>query len=219
MFVEIKGLDFKYKSGSEPILDNFDLEIERGNVLSILGESGSGKSTVLRLLSGLENPQKGSVIIDNKVMVDENTFVPPEKRNIGMVFQDYALFPHMTVGQNIAFGLKKLSKIEKESRINEILKLVNLEKYQGRYPYELSGGQQQRVALGRALAPTPSLLLLDGPFSSLDTNLKIRIRQDLKEIINQVGITTIFVTHDHDDSIALADKTIVIQNGIVQRRY
>ncbi|MFT9497620.1 ABC transporter ATP-binding protein, partial [Anaerosolibacter sp.] len=200
MFVEMKGLSFRYKSGSKPILENFNLELEKGHVLSILGESGSGKSTVLRLLSGLEKPQKGYIMIDNKVMINENVFVPPEKRNIGMVFQDYALFPHMTVGQNIQFGLKKLSKVEKESRVNEILKLVNLEEFKSRYPYELSGGQQQRVALGRALAPTPSLLLLDEPFSSLDTNLKRRIRDDLKEIISEVGITTIIVTHDQDDA-------------------
>jgi len=146
-------------------------------------------------------------------MVDENTFVFPEKREIGLVFQDYALFPHMTVGENIQFGLTNMNKKAKNTRLKEVLELVNLTDLKGRYPYELSGGQQQRVALARALAPQPSLLLLDEPFSNLDADLQLKIREELKKIIKHTGITSIFVTHDREDSKALADRVIILDRG------
>ncbi len=215
MFVKMNNLSFRYKNAGEYALEDFNLEINKGEILCILGESGSGKSTVLRLLSGLEIPNKGFIEISHKVMFDKSTFITPEKRGIGMVFQDYALFPHMTVGQNIQFGLKNSNKTEKKLIAREMLKLLDLEKFESRYPYELSGGQQQRVALGRALAPRPLLLLLDEPFSSLDANLKGRIREDLKKIITQVGITTIFVSHDHHDAQVMADRVLIVQQGKV----
>ncbi|MDK2822640.1 MAG: iron(III) transport system ATP-binding protein [Clostridia bacterium] len=213
MFIEIKGLKFKYKNSQEETIKDFTLDIKKGEIISILGQSGSGKSTVLRLVSGLEVPSSGTIKIDNRVIVDNNTFLFPEKRGIGMVFQDYALFPHMTVEGNIKFGLKNMDKKEKNKRLEEVLDLVNLKEFKDRYPYELSGGQQQRVALARALAPKPSLLLLDEPFSNLDADLQIEIREELKKIIKQTGITSIFVTHDRDDSKALADRVVILENG------
>lgn len=213
MFVEIKDLYFKYKNAKDYTFKDFNIEMNAGEILSILGESGSGKSTILRLLSGLEMPYKGSIKIDNKVMVDDNTFLFPEKRGVGMVFQDYALFPHMTVENNVKFGLKKFSRSEKNSRLNEVLELVNLEGYKDRYPYELSGGQQQRVALARALAPKPKVLLLDEPFSNLDKNLQEKIREELKLILKTTNTTTILVTHDKDDAMAIADRIAIIKDG------
>lgn len=217
MFVEIKKLNFKYKNSKKETIKDFNMEIEKGEIVSILGESGSGKSTLLRLISGLEAPSSGMIKIDDKLIVDDNKFVLPEKRGLGMVFQDYALFPHMTVAENIKFGLKNLKKKEKNNRLEEVLNLVNLQNYKDRYPYELSGGQQQRVALARALAPKPSLLLLDEPFSNLDANLQSKIREDLKKIIKNTGVTSIFVTHDKEDSLSIADKVVILKEGrIVQ---
>ncbi|SHJ53453.1 ABC transporter ATP-binding protein [Paramaledivibacter caminithermalis] len=213
MYIEIKGLYFKYKNAKEETLKNFTMSIEKGEIVSILGESGSGKSTVLRVISGLEVPSHGMIKINNKTIIDEKEFIPPEKRGVGMVFQDYALFPHMTVGQNIKFGLKDMNRREKLNRLKEVLDLVNLEGFEKRYPYELSGGQQQRVALARALAPKPSVLLLDEPFSNLDADLQTKIREELKKIIKKAGITSIFVTHDKEDSKAIADKVIILKEG------
>ena len=217
MYVEINNLSFRYKNTKEDTIKDFTLNIEQGEIISIFGESGSGKSTVLRLISGLEIPTGGTITINNKRMVDETSFVMPEKRGIGMVFQDYALFPHMTVGENVKFGLKNGSKREKLARVKEVLKLVNLEDYADRYPHELSGGQQQRVALARALAPNPSLLLLDEPFSNLDADLQLKIRGELRRIIKQTGITSIFVTHDREDSKAIADKIVMLRKGIITK--
>jgi iron(III) transport system ATP-binding protein len=215
MSVKINNLKFRYKNSKEDTINNFNIEINSGEIISILGQSGSGKSTVLRLISGLEEPSQGEIIIDNKVMVSNKEFVYPEKRGVGMVFQDYALFPHMTIAQNVKFGLKKLNKLEKERRMEEVLELVNLSEYTERYPYELSGGQQQRVALARALAPKPSLLLLDEPFSNLDADLQSKIRNELKNILKKANTTSIFVTHDKEDSIAIADKVIILEKGEV----
>jgi iron(III) transport system ATP-binding protein len=213
MFVQIRDLKFKYKKAVEDTVKGFNLEIEKGEIISILGESGSGKSTVLRLIAGLETPRQGLIRIADKLMVDNNSFVQPEKRGIGMVFQDYALFPHMTVDKNVKFGLHKTVAAEKDQRLAEVLKLVNLNGFEKRYPHELSGGQQQRVALARALAPRPSLLLLDEPFSNLDRELQLKIRDDLKTILQKAGMTTIFVTHDKEDSQALADRVVIMRNG------
>lgn len=215
MSVTINNLKFKYKNANEDTIKDFNLNIKSGDIVSILGQSGSGKSTVLRLIAGLEEPKSGTIKINDKVMVDDNNFVLPENRGVGMVFQDYALFPHMTVAQNIKFGLKKWSKDEKKQRLKEVLELVDLQEYSKRYPYELSGGQQQRVALARALAPKPSLLLLDEPFSNLDADLRSKIREELKSIIKKTGITSIFVTHDKDDSLAIADGVVVLEKGVI----
>ena len=215
MFIEIKDLNFKYISSKTETLKDVSFKMKKGEILSILGESGGGKSTVLRLIAGLEKPSSGSIVIDNRIIFDNNTFISPEKRGVGMVFQDYALFPHMTVNENIKFGLNNLNKIEKEERVKGMLELVNLQEFSKRYPHELSGGQQQRVAIARALAPKPSVLLLDEPFSNLDANLKIKIREELKVILNKTGITSIFVTHDREDVKSIADKVVVLKEGVV----
>lgn len=213
MYIQIKDLCFGYKNAKELTINHFNLDMEQGEIISILGESGSGKSTVLRLLCGLETPTRGSISIGDRVVTDDRTFVLPEKRGIGMVFQDYALFPHMTVAENIQFGLKGERKKERKRRVSEVLELVNMTNYSKRYPHELSGGQQQRVALARSLAPAPSLLLLDEPFSNLDADLQIKIRSELKEIIKKTGTTSIFVTHDREDARAIADRIITMRDG------
>lgn len=211
--LKIKNLHFKYKNSKVDNIENFNVDIKKGEIVGILGESGSGKSTMLRIIAGLEEAYKGSIIIDNNTVYSEKKFVEPEKRGIGMVFQDYALFPHMTVAKNIMFGLKNMSKQDKEKRMIEMLNLVNLIEHKDKYPHELSGGQQQRIAIARALAPNPAILLLDEPFSNLDAHLQKKIRTELKEIIQKANITSIFVTHDKEDAIALSDKVVILENG------
>lgn len=211
MYVDIKNLSFKYENSKTNVLENFSLEINRGDIVAILGQSGCGKSTLLRLIAGLEAPSNGEITIDGKTVVNNHIFVQPENRGVGMLFQDYALFPHMTVIQNIAFGLHKLSKSERKTRIKEVLELVNLQGYENRYPYELSGGQQQRVALARAIAPKPSILSMDEPFSNLDADLRAKIRTELREILKKENITCIFVTHDRADVDSISDKVVHIE--------
>ncbi|WP_017379892.1 ABC transporter ATP-binding protein [Paenisporosarcina sp. TG-14] len=215
MFISIKNVCFSYPNTESVALDQFSMTIEKGEVISILGRSGSGKSTILRILAGLEKPTKGSLTIQDEIVFDDNTFLQPEKRGIGMVFQDYALFPHMTVGENILFGLFQLKKAQKKKRLKEVLELVELEDYEKRYPHQLSGGQQQRVAIARAIAPNPHLILLDEPFSNLDAELQVKIRKDLREILKKANITSIFVTHDENDAHALADRIVKLKNGCI----
>lgn len=217
MFVQIENLKFQYKNAKKLAIDTFSLNIQQGEIISILGKSGSGKSTLLRLIAGLEVPTNGSILINGKVMCDHNQFIQPEKRGVGMVFQDYALFPHMTVIENIKFGLKKLTKVQKNERIIELLQLMGLNEYGNRYPYELSGGQQQRVALARAMAQNPTLIMFDEPFSNLDADLQIQIREDLRSIIHYTGMTSIFVTHDQEDAKALADRIVVMEEGKITK--
>ncbi|NLP49723.1 ABC transporter ATP-binding protein [Bacillus sp. RO1] len=218
MFIQIRDLQFQYKNTKKNTLDHIQVDIDRGEIISILGKSGSGKSTLLRIIAGLENPTSGSMKINGEVMFDPRNFIVPEKRGIGVVFQDYALFPHMTVAQNIKYGLRKMNRKQKQERLEEMLSLINLSEYGNRYPYELSGGQQQRVALARALAPAPSLLLLDEPFSNLDAHLQEKIRDELKEILKKTGITSIFVTHDFADAKAIADRILYIDEGQLVNR-
>lgn len=213
MFVAIEDVCFSYSNAETKALDNFTLKIEKGEVISILGRSGSGKSTVLRLLAGLEKPEKGRLVIQDEVLFDNKTFLQPEKRGIGMVFQDYALFPHLTVAKNILFGLFRMKKAEKKKRLQEVLELVELQDFGKRYPHQLSGGQQQRVAIARAVAPNPHLILLDEPFSNLDAELQGKIREDLRDILKRANITSIFVTHDEKDAHILADRIVRLKDG------
>jgi len=211
--LQIKNIQFKYKNSEQLILNDVSFEMNEGELLAIVGESGSGKSTTLRVLAGLETPLTGAIHVGGKVFLDSATNLLPEDRGLGMVFQDYALFPHLTVEKNIAFGLEKMRRDEKKKRVEEMLSLVDLSGLGGRYPHELSGGQQQRVALARALAPQPKLLLMDEPFSNLDAHLHDKIRGELETIIRQAGITTIFVTHNKKDALESADKVIVMDTG------
>ncbi|MGZ0052150.1 ABC transporter ATP-binding protein [Brevibacillus gelatini] len=207
-FFQLENVTFGYGTGSGPVLRNFSLRMEQGEIVGILGSSGCGKSTLLRLIAGLEAPAGGRIRIGERVLVDERQFVEPEHRGVGMIFQDYALFPHLTVEQNILFGLHRLPKKEREVRLREMLALVQMEGFGKRYPHELSGGQQQRVAFARALAPRPAILLMDEPFSNLDADLKQKIREELKTLLRAARITTILVTHDREDAETICDRII-----------
>lgn len=211
MFLEMSNISFQYGSSNEYVLRDFHLSVAKGEIVSIVGLSGSGKSTVLRLIAGLEFPARGSIRINNQVMADDTTFIPPEKRNIGMVFQDYALFPHLTVYENISFGISKLPKADRAARGTKLLDLIDMVQYKDRYPYQLSGGQQQRVAVARALASNPCLLLMDEPFSNIDCALKQKMRCDIKNILKSENMTCIFVTHDKSDVDDMSDRIIIIK--------
>ncbi len=187
------------------------LRLERGRFLALLGPSGCGKTTVLRIMAGFEAPDAGEIHVGGTRVSGPDTFVPPERRHIGMVFQEYALFPHLTVEQNTAFGLP--GNGPRAQRVHEVLRLVGLEGVKDRMPHELSGGQQQRVALARALAPRPEVILLDEPFSNLDAALRVRVRQEVRHILRAAGVTAIFVTHDQEEALSLADEVAVMIDG------
>jgi iron(III) transport system ATP-binding protein len=192
-----------------------DLDVHRGQILALLGPSGCGKTTMLRLIAGFERPDAGSIEIDGRAVASARTWVPPERRRVGMVFQDYALFPHLTVARNIAFGLptgRRRSR-GRQQRVAQALELVGLTALANRYPHQLSGGQQQRVALARALAPGPSVVLLDEPFSNLDAALRTQVRTDVHRILTEAGATAVFVTHDQEEALALADEVAVMGDG------
>jgi iron(III) transport system ATP-binding protein len=189
------------------VLDGFNLNLESGDIFALLGESGSGKSSALRFIAGLEEAQLGSVALDgNSLSDDGNHSVNAELREIGMVFQDYALFPHMTVFQNISFGIYQLSKKEKVERVEKLLDLISLKGIEKKYPHQLSGGEQQRVSLARSLATSPKLLLLDEPFSSLDKSHRDQLVKEVREILKKANVTTILVTHDEAEAKSFADK-------------
>lgn len=190
----------------------FSLDVAEGEFITLLGPSGCGKTTTLRLLAGFEQPDGGTIQIGETIVASDTQFLPAEKRHIGMVFQDYALFPHLNVLDNVGFGLK-LAKKEKQKRAEEMLQLVGLGDFPKRMPYELSGGQQQRVALARALAPQPDIMLLDEPFSNLDSALRTQVRAEVRSILRQAGTSTIFVTHDQEEALSLSDRVAVIFNG------
>ena len=208
MFLEVRDLSFSYGGAPIPSLARLSFGVERGEIVGIAGPSGSGKSTLLRLIAGFERPAGGRVIIDGEVVASRDVFINPERRNVGMVFQDYGLFPHMTARKNIEFGLRGLGKAERKARADEILALARMDALASRYPYELSGGQQQRVALARALAPRPRVLLLDEPFSSLDAHLREDVREEVKNILEAAGITCLFVSHDKLDIDAVCSRTM-----------
>ena len=206
MYLELKELSFKYDQTS--IIEKFDLCANKGSITAIIGESGSGKSTLLRILAGLQNANHGVFKLDDQIIFDGKSYVDTHKRKIGLVFQDYTLFPHLTVYQNIAFGMRQKNK---KDRIQAILKMVELEEDTKKYPYECSGGMQQRIALARALANQPKLLLLDEPFSNLDQELKIRLRSQFIDWAKQEDITLIWVTHDIEEAYAIADQVIELR--------
>ncbi|RLV58047.1 ABC transporter ATP-binding protein [Parashewanella curva] len=196
----------------KPILKQLVLELSRGESLCLLGPSGCGKTTVLKCIAGLLTPDTGSIVVNGRLVAGKQS-IPPQQRNIGFIFQDYALFPHMTVAENIGYGLSKLSKSDKAYRINECLQLVDLAGFGDRYPHQLSGGQQQRVALARALAPKPSVLLMDEPFSNIDAQLKRQMMAELKSIFKKANVSCIFVTHAKGEAFAFADKIAVMLEG------
>jgi len=197
-------------------ISDLSLELTKGEISCLLGPSGCGKSTVLRAIAGFEPLTKGSIELSGQVISSSTSILAPEKRQIGMVFQDYALFPHLTVLQNIEFGLGRTNR-QKNTTVRDLISLVNLSGYESRFPHELSGGQQQRVSLARALAPSPNLLLLDEPFSNLDTELRSRLSIDIRNILKDLNITAILVTHDQQEAFAMCDNIAVIDQGKVQQ--
>ena len=191
--------------------------LQPGEILSVLGPSGCGKTTVLRLIAGFEPPDAGQILLGGTVVADSSTYVPPERRQVGLVFQEYALFPHLTVGQNVAFGLQRLSKGEREVKLTRAMNLVRLAGLESRYPHELSGGQQQRVALARTLAPQPVTVLLDEPFSNIDASLRAEMRIEVETILRDSEISTVFVTHDREEAFAMADRVAVMHDGRIEQ--
>lgn len=213
MSILIENISKKFEQFNA--LNQVNLEIKNGSLVALLGPSGSGKSTLLRVLAGLENPDAGRIWLNGQ----DTTNVPLQKREIGFVFQNYALFPHLTVSQNIAFGLeiRDINSNRKIQRVQELLQLMQLEKFADRYPNQLSGGQRQRVALARALAVEPKVLLLDEPFAALDAKIRKQLRNWLRNLHQHISVTTVFVTHDHVEAFELAHEIVVLENGnIVQ---
>jgi len=211
MYLQVKNLDFSFKD--QDILKKANFQMKKGEIVALLGPSGSGKSTFLRVLSGLAQSKEGQILIHE----EDISFLAPERRNIGMVFQDYALFPHMSVKQNIRFGIEHLNKDDRYKKMHEMLNLTNLMDKCHKYPHQLSGGERQRVALARSLAASPDLLLLDEPFSNLDTELKAGIRLELKAILRALNTTCLFVTHDIEDAITIADSVYKIENHQIKK--
>src|SRR5262245_26703940 len=212
--LEVEGLTHAY--GAHQVVRGISFSLARGAIGCLLGPSGCGKTTVLRCIAGFEVVQRGSIRIDGWQVSGPGCMVPPEKRRMGMVFQDYALFPHLPVGGNIAFGLRG-SRAERDARVAELAALVGLSAALDKYPHEISGGQQQRVALARALAPRPELLLLDEPFSNLDVDLRERLSLEVREIIKASGATAVLVTHDQQEAFAMADEIGILHEGRVQQ--
>ncbi|GEN28863.1 polyamine-transporting ATPase [Halovibrio variabilis] len=211
--LEVKRLSKRFDDALA--VDDVNLQVKRGEIFALLGGSGSGKSTLLRMLAGFETPSEGSILLDG----DNITAMPPHKRPINMMFQSYALFPHMTVAQNIAFGLKqdKLPKADVDARVTQMLKLVHMERFARRKPHQLSGGQRQRVALARSLAKRPKLLLLDEPMGALDKKLRTEMQLEVVEIIEQVGVTCIMVTHDQEEAMTMADRVAIMADGWIEQ--
>ncbi len=209
--LQLNNISLSY--GSHTVIQNIDLYLDEGEIGCLLGSSGCGKTTLLRSIAGFEKPDQGKIQIRNKIVNSNTINTPPEQRNIGMVFQDFALFPHLSVRKNIAFGLIKLKKTAVKQRVNELLEMIDLTDIGEKYPHQLSGGQQQRVALARALAPKPDLLLLDEPFSSLDIELREQLAAEVGKIIKHEGITAILVTHDQHEAFAMADKVGLLHQG------
>ena len=212
-FLEISDLEKHY--GTAHVVHAFNLGVEKGEFVSFLGPSGCGKTTTLRMVAGFETPSQGVIRIDGRDVVD----LRPNQRNIGMVFQSYALFPNMTVAQNVAFGMRVAGapRADIDKRVGEMLRLIGLPELGGRFPFQLSGGQQQRVALARALAVRPKVLLLDEPLSALDAKIRVSLREEIRAIQRELGITTIYVTHDQEEALSMSDRIVVMNAGVAEQ--
>lgn len=193
------------------------LDARPGELLTLIGPSGCGKSTTLRLVAGLERPDAGAISIAGDVVADRRHWQPPERRRVGLVFQDHALFPHLNVSDNVAFGLDRLPRADRRTRVGEVLDMVRLGQLARRFPHELSGGEQQRVALARALAPRPAVVLLDEPFSSLDENLRAQVRSDTVAVLRETGTTAMLVTHDQTEALSVGDRVVVMRDGVIEQ--
>lgn len=209
--LEVKNISKSF--GNQPVVKNLSLSLDKGTIGCLLGPSGCGKTTILRVIAGFEGIDAGEIRINQSIVSGRHILVPPEQRRIGMVFQDYALFPHLSVKDNVAFGLRNINGKKKEKRIDELLHLVRLVDAAQKFPHEISGGQQQRVALARALAPEPELLLLDEPFSNLDVTLREQLSTEVREILKEQATTALMVTHNQHEAFAVSDEIGVIQDG------
>ncbi|MEL7324513.1 MAG: ABC transporter ATP-binding protein [Pseudomonadota bacterium] len=213
--LSIKNLTCQYDD--QTVLESLSLEVEQGQIVCLLGASGCGKTTLLKAIAGLLPLSSGQMSLNCLTIDDGENWLPPEQRNIGMIFQDYALFPHLTVAENIAFGLKNETTQQKLLKVEEMLGLVHLKGYGDRYPHQLSGGQQQRVAIARSLAYKPDLLLLDEPFSNIDTQVRHELIREIRKIFKKQGVTAIFVTHSREEAFAFADKMAVMNHGVIEQ--
>jgi iron(III) transport system ATP-binding protein len=215
--IHLEGVSCSYPGAIEPAIQDFNLQVRAGEFVSILGRSGAGKTTALRVVAGFEHVSAGYVRIGGQLVGSSFVHVPPDQRRIGLVFQDYALFPHLSVARNVEFGLKGLPADEKRTLIAPVLEMVGMSGFESRYVHELSGGQQQRVAIARALAPDPVALLLDEPFSNLDRQLRAALRRDIKRIVTETGATTLLVTHDREEALASSDRIAVMGDNSIEQ--
>ena len=212
--IKIQGIRKSFDG--QTVLDNLNFKVRHREFLALLGESGCGKTTLLRLIAGFEKPERGEVVVKGEVFSTPKKIVPPEKRKIGMVFQDYALFPHLTVAENIMFGMEGKTA-GKRKRLEELLELMDLKGHEHKMPETISGGQQQRTAVARALAPNPSIILMDEPFSNLDHRLRVKLREEIRDILSDFGVTVLLVTHDQEEAFAFCDRVLMMKGGrIVQ---
>jgi iron(III) transport system ATP-binding protein len=223
VILRLEGITRQFSRASTPAVNNLTLQLNQGDLLGLLGPSGCGKTTLLRLIAGFEVPQAGTILLADRMVAGAGHWVLPEQRDVGMVFQDYALFPHLTVAHNVVFGLKhrqqRADYTPKQVRYltQEAIAQVGLEGLENRYPHELSGGQQQRVALARALAPQPDLLLLDEPLSNLDIHIRLRLRQEVRDLLKATGTSGVLVTHDQEEALSIADQVAVMRNGNLEQ--
>jgi iron(III) transport system ATP-binding protein len=215
--LEVRNLVKQFRGTQQSAVNDISFELSAAEILALVGPSGCGKTTTLRIIAGLERPDSGFVRLDGRMVVSDTVFVPPEKRGVGMVFQDHALFPHLTVSENIAFGLRGQSAEQARQTVGDMLHLVGLLPLAKRYPHALSGGERQRVALARALAPRPVLVLMDEPFSSLDADLRMEMREHVRRILKSMQATVVFVTHDQEEALYMGDRLAVLQSGHLEQ--
>ena len=215
--LNIRNITKRFAHNLPPVVEDLSFEVYTGEIFALLGPSGCGKTTTLRLIAGFERADAGEIRVDGKCFADSKVHLPPEVRDIGIVFQEYALFPHLNVSQNVTFGLKKLPPKLRDERVMTVLEMVGMTAFKDRKPHELSGGQQQRVALARSLAPNPKLILLDEPFSNLDAGMRHSTREEIRALLKKAGMSAVFVTHDQEEALCFADRLAVMQDGRIEQ--
>ena len=215
--LSIRNITKRFARNLAPVVEDLSFEVYPGEIFALLGPSGCGKTTTLRLIAGFERANAGEICVDGQCFEGAKTHLPPEARGIGIVFQEYALFPHLNVSQNVAFGLKKLPPKLRDERVMTVLEMVEMTPFKNRKPYELSGGQQQRVALARSIAPSPKLILLDEPFSNLDAGMRHSTREEIRTLLKDAGMSAVFVTHDQEEALCFADRLAVMQEGRIEQ--